>query len=185
MGRDCGFLAMRSGIAAEADAILYGEDGSIGEDELVARLEAVLRKCFAAGGHKKRALIIKAEGVPVAAAQLAQRLQAFVDRVIPGVDVRTTVLGHVVRGGNPSALDRVIAQRLAFGAVIACEKGASDVMLGWDVPYEQGSATGDTHVRLVPLGEVLEESKRLVDGSSPVVQARLALLRQVQDILAL
>ncbi|HZO16053.1 MAG TPA: 6-phosphofructokinase [Polyangiaceae bacterium] len=184
MGRHCGFLAMRSGIAAEADAILYGEDGQLSEDELVAQLEDVLRKCFDVG-HKKRALIVKAEGVGISTATLCKRLQAFLDREIPGVDVRPTVLGHVVRGGNPSALDRVIAQRLAFGAVIACERGAHDVMLGWDVPGEHGAPTPDPHVRMVPLAEVMAESERLIDGSSPVVKARLALLREVQHILAL
>src|SRR6185369_11295295 len=51
MGRKCGFLAMRAGIAAEADAILYGEDG-LSEDELVARLREVLRRAFAPGSYK-------------------------------------------------------------------------------------------------------------------------------------
>ena len=185
MGRQCGFLAMRSGIAAEADAILYGEDEQLSEDQLVARLCGVLDKCFAPGSDKTRALIIKAEGVAVPGAVLARRLQAHLDETHSGIDVRETVLGHVVRGGNPSALDRVIAQRLGFGAVLACEQGLHDVMLGWDVPYDHGHATPDNHVRAVPIAEVLEETARILDGSSPVVKTRLALLRQVQDILAL
>jgi 6-phosphofructokinase 1 len=185
MGRHCGFLAMRSGIAAEADAILYGEAGELGEDELVARLTKVLEQCFAPGKHKKRCLVLKAEGVKVSTAVLVKRLQSFLDAHIPGVDVRETVLGHVVRGGSPSALDRLIAQRLGFGAVLACEHGAHDVMLGWDVPGEHGRETPDNHVRAIPLADVLEESARLVDGTSPVVRQRLALLAAVQDILAL
>ncbi len=185
MGRHCGFLAMRSGIAAEADAILYGEDGALSEDELVDRLIEVLRQCFAPDRNKMRALIIKAEGVKVPTRTVVERLQAFLDREIPGVDVRETVLGHVVRGGNPSALDRVIAQRLGFGAVLALEHGAHDVMLGWDVPYDHGQPTKDNHVRTIPIAEVLEETQRILDGTSPVVKTRLALLDAVRHLLAL
>jgi 6-phosphofructokinase 1 len=185
MGRHCGFLAMRSGIAAEADAIVYGEDVSLDEEALVERLTGVLRQCFAPPSEKMRALIVKAEGITVPTRTLVHRLQAFLDAEIPGVDVRETVLGHVVRGGNPSALDRVIAQRLGFGAVIACERGANDVMLGWDVPYDHGQATEDNHVRVVPIAEVLEETARIADGTSLVVRTRVALLAQVKDILAL
>lgn len=185
MGRHCGFLAMRSGIAAEADAILYGEDGELPEDELVERLIDVLRTCFAPERNKMRALIIKSEGVKVPTRTVVERLQAFLDREIPGVDVRETVLGHVVRGGNPSALDRVISQRLGFGAVVALEQGAHDVMLGWDVPYDHGQPTKDNHVRVVPIADVLEETQRILDGTSPVVQTRLRLLSAVRDMMAL
>jgi len=185
MGRHCGFLAMRSGIAAEADAILYGEDGALGEDELIGRLIGTLKRCFGPGRSKVRALIVKAEGVEVPTRNIVARLQAFLDEEMPGIDVRETVLGHVVRGGNPSALDRVIAQRLGFGAVVACEQGAHDVMLGWDVPYDHGQPTRDNHVRMISIGEVLDETARILDGSSPVVKTRLALLSQVRDILAM
>lgn len=185
MGRHSGFLAMRAGIAAEADAILYGEDGELEEEALVERLSTVLARCFSPGGHKKRALIVKAEGVRVPTNVLVKRLQSFLDVHVPGVDVRETVLGHVVRGGNPSALDRVIAQRLGFGAVLAAEQGAHDVMLGWDVPGGHGQATRDPHVRIVAIAEVLEETARILDGTSPVVKQRLELLSQVKDILAL
>jgi len=185
MGRDCGFLAMRAGIATEADAILYGEDGQLSEDQLVARCEDVLRQSFGSGRTKKRALIVKSEGLAVPTGVLVKRLQAFLDSEFGDVDVRETVLGHVVRGGSPSALDRVIAQRLAFGAVMACEQGAHDVMLGWDVPGDHGVATKDNHVRINTITDVLAETKRVLDGTAAVVQTRLALLRQVQDILAL
>ncbi len=185
MGRQCGFLAMRSGIAAEADAILYGEAGDVGEDALVAMLTGVLDRAFSPGRNKKRVLIMKAEGLSVSTPTLVKRLQAHLDAHVPGVDVRETVLGHVVRGGHPSALDRVIAQRLAFAAVVAVERGAHDVMLGWDVPFEHGQATGDNHVRMIPIADVLEETARILDGTSPVVKARLRLLEVAKDVLAL
>ncbi len=183
MGRQCGFLAMRAGIAAEADAILYSEDDSLDDEALVARMIKVLEQCF--GNDKNRALIIKAEGVKLPTRTLVKRLQQWLDEKHPGVDVRETVLGHVVRGGNPSALDRVIAQRLAFAAVSACEKGAHDIMLGWEVPDGHGVATADSFVRANPITEVLAETERLLDGSSPVVKRRLGLLEQVKHILAM
>src|SRR5262245_11632904 len=132
MGRRCGFLAMRAGIAAEADAILYGEHQPP-EDELVERLRRVLRRCFAPERGKKRVLIVKSESVDLPTHRLVERLAAHLAEDAPGVDIRETVLGHLVRGGHPSALDRSIGQRLGYGAVLAAEAGASDVMLGWDV----------------------------------------------------
>jgi 6-phosphofructokinase 1 len=185
MGRHCGFLAMRAGIAAEADAILYGEDERLEEDALVERLNAVLKQCFSSDRNKTRCLIVKAEGVSVPTDVLVKRLQRHLDDEHPGVDLRATVLGHVVRGGHPSALDRVIAQRLAFGAVVAVEHGLHDVMLGWDVPGGHGQKTADNAVNVIPIAEVLEETARVLDGSSPVTQKRLELLRQVQHIMAM
>jgi 6-phosphofructokinase 1 len=182
MGRKCGFLAMRAGIAAEADAILYGESGQ-GEDELVARLSGALARIFAPGGHKKRALIVKSEGVSVPTGRLVKRLAEHLAKDAPGVDIRETVLGHVVRGGSPSALDRVIAQRLAYGAVAACEAGAHDVMMAWEVPGGFGAETPDPSVRAVPIAEVLAETERLLDGTSPVVRRRMELLQHVENLL--
>ncbi len=184
MGRSCGYLAMRAGVAAEADAILFGEQ-KLGEDEIVERLRGVLRRCFAAGGYKKRALIVKSEGVAVKTSQLVERLSQHLAEDAPGVDVRETVLGHVVRGGSPSATDRVVAQRLGFAAVVAAEQGASDVMLGWDVPGGFGEKTGDPQVRKIALTEVLAETARLLDGTSPVLARRMAMLAQVEDLLAI
>ncbi len=182
MGRQCGFLAMRAGIAAEADAILYAESG-LDEDELTAKLRDVIRKCFNVGWHKKRVLIIKAEGVKVPTPILVQRLQQHLTEDAPGVEIRETVLGHVVRGGRPSAFDRVIAQRMAYASVLALENGLNDVMLSWDVPGGHGKTTQDPFVRIVALEDVLEETARLLDGTSPVIKARLALLKQVEDLL--
>ena len=77
-----------------------------------------------------------------------------------------------------------IAQRLGYGAVRALETGAHDVMTAWDAPGRLGEPTEDPSVTLVPLVRVLEESERLLDGTSPVVQRRIALLEQAQELLA-
>ncbi len=182
MGRNCGFLAMRAGIAAEADAILYGE-ASLDEDALYARLERMLSRCFAAGRTKKRALIVKSEGLTIPIMGLRSRVQDMLGRIAPGVDVRETVLGHVVRGGDPTALDRTIAQRLGFGSIVALEHGLTDIMLGWEPPFGVGRETMDPSVRIIPLGEVLEETGRLLDGTSPVIRRRMEMLAQVEEIL--
>lgn len=177
MGRDSGFLAMRAGLAGEADAILYGESGRSAED-IIAHVRAVIRRSFAPDRNKRRVLIVKAEGVAIPTSELVARLSEHVEEDAPGVEIRETVLGHVVRGGRPSQADRVVAQRLAFGAVLALETGAHDVMMGWEVPGGHGTPTRDSRVRMVPIADVLDETRRLIDGTSPVTQARIALIKQ-------
>lgn len=184
MGRQCGYLAMRAGIAAEADAILYAEK-QITEDELVAKMRRLIHESFAKSREKKRVLIVKAEGVRVKTNVLVDRLAAHLEEDAPGVDIRETVLGHVVRGGAPSVTDRVIAQRLGFGALMALEDGVTDVMIGWEPPLGLGEKTEDPSIRRVGLKVVLDETQRLLDGTSPVTQARVALLSKVEGLLAL
>lgn len=184
MGRHCGYLAMRAGIAAEADCILYAEK-QISEDDLVDKLRALIRSSFAGGREKRRVLIVKAEGVLVKTPRLVERLNAHLEEDAPGVDIRETILGHVVRGGAPSVTDRVIAQRLGFGALQAIEDGVTDVMVGWEPPGGVGEKTADGSIRRVPLTTVLEETARLLDGTSLVTQGRLRLLAQVEGLLAL
>jgi 6-phosphofructokinase 1 len=182
MGRDCGFLAMRAGIAAEADAILFNERG-LDTSDIQDYLRRVLRRAFDPARGKRRVLVIKAEGVPMPTSQVVRELEEGLAADGVEVEVRETILGHVVRGGSPSASDRLIAQRLGFGAVRALEKGTSDVMLGWDVPGGHGAATGDPRVRAIALADVLDETRSLLDGSSPLTRSRVALLEQVEDIL--
>lgn len=184
MGRKSGFLAMRAGIAAEADAILYSEMKRT-EEEIMDGLKDVLRKCFIESDYKQRALIIKAEGIEIPTAWIVQQLQLFLDKEVPGVEIRETILGHVVRGGRPSALDRTIAQRLAYAAVLGLEKGLHDCMLSWDVPGGCGMETQDPYIRVVPLADVLAETKRLEDGTSPVIQGRIKQLTEVEGLLVL
>ena len=182
MGRNCGFLAMRAGIAAEADAILYGE-ASLDEDQVVERVREVLRRSFAKGRAKKRALIVKSEGLAMPVATLKKRLQAHLDEDAPGVDIRETVLGHVVRGGDPSALDRTLSLRLGFASILALEAGLTDVMLGWEPPFGVGRETVDPSVRMIELKDVLEETARLLDGTSPVIKRRIEMLKAVEAAL--
>lgn len=183
MGRHSGFLAMRAGIASEANAILFGEKHR-SEQEIIDLLMGVLRRCFAPERKKTRALIIKAEGVPVSTTLLAERLEQVLQKEIPDASIRATILGHVVRGGSPSALDRSIAQRLAFAAILACEHGLHDVMMSWEPPMRHGIPTEDPSVWIIPIPDVLHDTEQLLQGTSPIIQKRIALLNQVEHLLA-
>ncbi len=185
MGRDCGYLAMRAGIAADADAILYAEAG-LSRDQILAKLRGLLERSFAPERGKLRVLVVKAEGVPVSTRELVAELQAYVDEHIPGVSVRETILGHVVRGGSPSALDRLIAQRLGGGAVLALHEGAHDEMMAWDAtPTSVGTPTRDPSVRRIPLADVLAETAAMLAGTSAATKARVSLLTEAERFLTL
>ncbi len=184
MGRHCGYLAMRAGIAADADAILFSERNRSDADT-IADLKQLLTRSFSEARGKKRVLILKAEGVELPTADLVAALQAHLDAEVPGVGIRETILGHVVRGGNPSATDRLIAQRLGGGAVFALEEGVSDVMLAWEAPSSVGTKTTDPSVRRISLQEVLEETGRMLDGTSPSTRARVERILTAERVLAL
>ena len=104
---------------------------------------------------------------------------------LPNLEIRATVLGHVVRGGNPSYQDRAVAGRLGFGALNSLLKGATDEMVGWLPPVPGGTPTQDSSVVRFSLERVLEETKALIDGSSPVTKRRVALMTQASGVLAL
>lgn len=182
MGRDCGYLAMASAIAVAADAVMIREQGKT-EEQLIADLSNVIRAGYARG--KRRILIIKAEGVQVPCTRLVRLTEEAMRGDVAAVEIRATVLGHVVRGGNPSYQDRAVAGRLGFAAVGALLRGASDAMVGWLPPVAGGTPTEDSSVHLFPLAQVLEETAAVIDGSSPVTRRRLALMEKASGVLAL
>ena len=128
---------------------------------------------------------MRSEGLALPPGRLTQRLNEHLGDDAPGADLRETVLGHVVRGGNPTALDRVIAQRLAYAAVAGAEVGITDVMLSWEPQFPAGQRTPDPSVWTVPISDVLDETAKMLDGTSAIVKSRLALLGKVQDLLAI
>ena len=180
MGRQCGYLAMASAIAVGADAALIREQGK-SEDTLVDEVASVLRRGFARG--KRRQLIIKAEGVEVPTTRLVRRVEALLMPEMPAVEIRATVLGHVVRGGNPSYLDRMVGGRFALAAVQALFSGASGEMVAWQPQVPGGIPTEDSSVQRFPFARMLEETAALIDGSSPVTQRRLALMERAAGVL--
>lgn len=178
MGRDSGYLAMASAVAAGADAALFKEQGR-SEEEIVDQVEAIIRKGFAEGKH--RVLIIKAEGVKIPCTRLSRELNERIE----GDLVRATVLGHVVRGGRPSFQDRRIAGRLALQALWALEQGHFGNMAAWKPHFHGGFGTLDPSVQLFPINEVLEETARMLGGSSPRTKWRVAMLERLEGVVGL
>lgn len=120
MGRDAGFIALRSGIGVGAEAILIPETQTY-INELVDKLESGKKK------HKQSMIVIVAEGDDAGNAhEIAEKLKGK----CPAYDTRVTVLGHIQRGGSPSAADRVLASHLGYAAVNALLAGKTNVMVG-------------------------------------------------------
>jgi len=119
MGRDAGLIALRAGIGVGAESILMPETKTDIED-LIKRLE---------NGRKNKSskIIIVAEGDEAGGAfAIAEKVK----KRLPEYDTRVTILGHIQRGGNPSAMDRVNSSRMGFAAVEALMKGEKNVMIG-------------------------------------------------------
>jgi 6-phosphofructokinase 1 len=186
MGRHCGYLAMAASIAAAADVVLFPE-GREADEDLVGPLAQGIARVFGSDEGPRRALIVKAEGVPYPTQELVSDLEAALRPLLHGVDVRGVVLGHTVRGGNPSYKDRMVAARMGYAAVSALVAGSTDVMVGWrphSLP-EGASRTADPSVVLVPLPVMLAETDALLDGSSPTTRRRVQMMAAVEGVLAL
>ncbi len=117
MGRNAGDIALWSGLADGAESIIIPE-AFFQMDEIIERLER---------GHKrgkKHSIIIVAEGVG-SAVEFAKEVKEKT-----GMETRVTVLGHIQRGGSPTAFDRVLASRLGAEAVDLLLKNMSGRMVG-------------------------------------------------------
>ncbi len=194
MGRDCGYLAMTSAIAVGADLALFPEAGKP-EGEIV---EQIVDTVLAIRSRQKRArkvIIIKAEGVNIAVDRLKSEVDARLRARAPdaepsSIETRVTVLGHVVRGGRPSAFDRLLGSRLANVAVRALAAGQSHLMAAWMPPVELPEETGkrsphDPYCWLVDLPAVLAETENLLKGRSPLARWRAGAFDQIEDALLL
>ncbi len=196
MGRDCGYLAMTAGIAAGADAVLFREGGKT-DEEIVEQVMRAVEAAFAQrkivngkeGMGRRHCLIIKSEGVRYDSHKLKEAVDARTAGRFPDVDTRVTVLGHVVRGGSPTAFDRLLASRLANVAVRALHAGHSQVMAGWAAPWAGGASIApspfDPHVTLRPLDEVLAETAKMHSGASDLVRWRVRALSEAEPVMVL
>lgn len=142
MGRNCGYLALMSGIAGGAEAIVIPEF-AVTPEEVAQRLRAAYDR------GKSHGIAVVAEGASQNVEALAAYFRLHRDRI--GFDPRTTTLGHVQRGGAPTAYDRILATRLGAGAVKALAAGQSDVLIG----MRQG------RVSATPLSEIVGIQKPL------------------------
>lgn len=120
MGRNSGYIAINSGIAGGAGAIIIPEE-NITFDDLYQMLGAGEET------NKKSNLVVIAEGSKLGGAdELAKKVAARSSYF----DIKVTILGHLQRGGSPTYADRVLASRLGVAAVEGIIKGEKDVMVG-------------------------------------------------------
>ena len=150
MGRDAGFLAQNSAIASGAEAAIIPED-STDVDQLAQFMERGIRK------SKKSCIVIVSESPKCGALYYADRVR----KEFPEFDVRVSILGHLQRGGRPSARDRILASRTGCGAIEAIMQGQRNVMVGVrnnEVVYVP--PVSYTHLTVyVPLSEAIRSDK--------------------------
>lgn len=140
MGRDAGFLAQNSAIAVGAEAAIIPED-TTSRDQLIAFMERGIRK------SKKSCIVIVSESPQCGAMHYAERVK----KEYPNFDVRVSILGHLQRGGSPSARDRILASRVGVGAVQALVQGQRNVMVG----------VRNNEVVYVPFADAVDKRKEM------------------------
>ncbi|MDD4638086.1 MAG: 6-phosphofructokinase [Bacteroidales bacterium] len=120
MGRDAGFLALNGAIASGAEAAIIPEI-STEVDQLAELIQNGFRK------SKNSSIVLVAESeLTGGAIHLAERVK----REYPEYDVRVTILGHLQRGGSPTASDRILASRVGEAAILALLEDQRNVMIG-------------------------------------------------------
>ena len=181
MGRDCGYLALAGAVATRADAVLLPERNP-GRRQVLEELERVVRQRLSDHQNKKKVLILKAEGVKLPTQTLVSDLSHAVAD-LEDVEVRATVLGHIVRGGNPTFRDRLLASRFGLVAVQSLLAAKSGVMVSWSVS-DEGEPTSDAFVRLFSLESVLGETESLTAGTSDLQNERIRRLEAIHGVLA-
>ena len=121
MGRDAGFIAVESGIGGGAEFVLVPETKS--DIDLIVKSLKNLRK------SKSSSIIVVAEGDELGSVQTI--MQLVKDRIQdPSKDFKVTTLGHIQRGGKPTARDRVLASRCGMAAVEGLLAGNTNCMAG-------------------------------------------------------
>ena len=140
MGRDAGFLALSSAIACGAEAAIIPEEQT-DEDQLAEFMKRGIRK------SKKSCIVIVSESPKCGAMYYADRVK----KEFPEYDVRVSILGHLQRGGTPTAQDRILASCMGAGAIEALKRGQRNAMIG----YRMGDAV------LVPFSEAIRSDKGL------------------------
>ncbi len=139
MGRDCGYLALMAGIIGGAEMVLVPEV-AVTMEEVAQAVEDAYRR------GKSHAIIIVAEGASIKVQDLAR----FLDERNVGFRTRVTILGHIQRGGRPTAFDRLLASRMGVKAVEALVEGESGQMV----------ALQGRKMTLVPLEQVTQRNRR-------------------------
>jgi 6-phosphofructokinase 1 len=145
MGRDCGYLALMAGLAGGAEVIITPEN-EVAPEEVAERLRAAYQR------GKTHAIVVCAEGAKNGTEVILKHFDE--NREMIGFELRATTLGHVVRGAQPTAADRILATRLGTAAVSALCGGRTHVLVG----------LGHGEVVHTPLSEVAGRTKPLDFG---------------------
>ena len=121
MGRNCGYIALMAGIAGGAEVIAIPEH-EVEPHEVADRLRAAYQR------GKTHAVVVVAEGSRHDAQAMMRHFAEHRDTI--GFELRATTLGHVVRGGVPTAFDRVLATRLGAAAIEGLARGETGMLMG-------------------------------------------------------
>ena len=152
MGRESGFLALNGAIATGAEAAIIPEILTQ-EDQLTELIKSGFRK------DKRSSIVLVAESpVTGGAMGMAER----VHKEYPDLGVRVTILGHLQRGGSPTAQDRILASRMGAAAIDALLEGQRNIMIGDD----------DEKIVYVPFSKAIRRDK-------PIDPDLLDLLRRL------
>ena len=139
MGREAGFLALNGAIATGAEAAIIPEI-STEVDQLAELIESGFRQ------SKRSSIVLVAESpVTGGAMGLAERVR----KEYPQYNVRVTILGHLQRGGSPTAQDRILASRMGAAAIDALMEGQRNIMIGDD----------DEKIVYVPFSKAIRHDK--------------------------
>ncbi len=143
MGQDAGFIALHCGIGGGAELILI--------PETLTRMASIKERILSLMVSQLRSsIVVVAEGEEMGGAvKIAEALGA--DPAFDAIDLRVCILGHVQRGGSPTARDRVLASRLGSAAVEALLEGHDSVMVG----------LVNSDVKLTPLRQVCDRKKQI------------------------
>lgn len=139
MGRNAGFLALNGAIASGAEAAIIPEIAIE-----VDQLKELVRNGFRKSKNSSIVLVAESE-ITGGAIGLANRVRTE----YPEYDVRVTILGHIQRGGSPSAIDRILASRMGAAAINALMEGQRNIMIGTD----------DEEIIYVPFAKAIRDDK--------------------------
>ena len=153
MGRQCGYLALTAGIICGAEMIVIPE-----REVSIEEIPPLVIRSYERG--KSHCIIIFAEGASLNVQDVAEYLESHE----VGFETRVTILGHVPRGGSPTAFDRLLATRMGVEAAEALLSGKTDIMVGLSgremvtIPLEEvTSQSRQPNLELLNIAQVLAQ----------------------------
>ena len=150
MGRDSGYIAVRSAIAGGAEGAMLPEKGTT-DDDVINYIKENIRR------EKTFSIIVVAEkDSPGNSVLLAEKAK----KELKNKDIRVTILGHIQRGGAPTAADRILASRLGLAAVEAIIDGHKNEMVG--IVHDE--------VTHIPLKDSIEKTKPFVKDLTRLIK---------------